>query len=482
VVQRGQGNYPAARTTTEKTLREAIELGIPEAQAMAYADLGVIYSVQGHRLEALESHYKAFRLTPDPMQRMRVLGDLALGLHEIGAYEPARLGFQIVVESNASVEVRTNAMLELMDLESGLGNRVAFERCRAAAEQYRSRMSPRMTVDYLYKFGVGLARFGQAVEVPPVRCLAGFPQACGSVFDCCAIDVRLSPDTVGSKSATLEVTATPGGNASADLAGVDIRDCGLHSPGIRAALEELTEGTLLVSIFGAPYLCPPAPFEATLLLEERLRKEGKRDQVNVVVSTPAPLTLPVAGPDASRYLADRLKERGVTVLTEHAVASIDRQDQTVEFDGGDSLEWQMLLAVPAAAPPPVGAKSQLAGSSGCSQPDRRTFATGAERVYAAGDCTLIPTATAQLPKAGVFAEAAGKISAANLAADLYGGDQVTFDGYGFCFLELPGKQVATVTGDFYAEPHPAVRLTPPDEASFRAKQQWEQERLTAWLG
>jgi Tfp pilus assembly protein PilF len=163
-VQRGQGNYPAARTTTEKVLREANELSLLEAQAMAYADLGVIYSVQGHRLEALESHYKAFRLTPDPVQRMRVLGDLALGLCEIGAYEPARLGFQIVVESNASVEVRTNALLELMDLESALGNRVAFERYRAAAEQYRSRMSPRMTVDYLYKFGVGLVRFGQATR------------------------------------------------------------------------------------------------------------------------------------------------------------------------------------------------------------------------------------------------------------------------------------------------------------------------------
>ncbi|HEX2250927.1 MAG TPA: hypothetical protein VHH32_11310 [Gemmatimonadales bacterium] len=161
-VQRGQGNYPAARTTTETVLSKALELGIPEAQAMAYADLGVIYSVQGNRLAALESHYKAFRLTPDPVQRMRVLGDLALGLSEIGAYEPARLGFQIVVESNASVEVRTNALLELMDLESAVGNRVAFERYRAAAEQYRSRMSPRMTVDYLYKVGVGLLRFGQA--------------------------------------------------------------------------------------------------------------------------------------------------------------------------------------------------------------------------------------------------------------------------------------------------------------------------------
>jgi hypothetical protein len=48
-----------------------------------------------------------------------------------------------------------------MDLESSAGNRVAFERYRGAAEEYGKRMSPRMLVDYQYKLGVGLARFGQ---------------------------------------------------------------------------------------------------------------------------------------------------------------------------------------------------------------------------------------------------------------------------------------------------------------------------------
>ncbi|WP_166348718.1 FAD-dependent oxidoreductase [Phytoactinopolyspora limicola] len=253
-------------------------------------------------------------------------------------------------------------------------------------------------------------------------------------------------------------------------------------PGIRAALDELTEGRLVVTILGAPYLCPPAPFEATLLLEERLRKEGRRDHVDVVVSTPAPLTLPVAGVDASRYLADRMLERGITIHTESKVDTINHESNTIRFTNGETIDWQLLLAVPAAAPPAVVANSSLAGPSGWIEPNRHTFATNADRVYAVGDCTMIATATAQLPKAGVFAEAAGKIAATNLAADLYGGDHITFDGYGFCFLELPGKQVATVTGDFYAQPRPAVRLTPPDEASFRAKLQWEQERLTGWLG
>jgi tetratricopeptide (TPR) repeat protein len=160
-VYRGQGNLPAARETAETVAREAEELRLHEPQAIAYGDLGVVYGLQGLRLEALQAYYRAFQLSTDPLQRMHTLGDLGVGLHEIGAYDAARVAFQIVADSGASTLVRVNALVELMDLESSQGNRMAFERCRARAEEHRARMSPSMSVDYHYKVGVGLARFGQ---------------------------------------------------------------------------------------------------------------------------------------------------------------------------------------------------------------------------------------------------------------------------------------------------------------------------------
>lgn len=251
-------------------------------------------------------------------------------------------------------------------------------------------------------------------------------------------------------------------------------------PAIRAGLEQLTEGCLLVSILGGPYLCPPAPYEAVLAIDEWLRARDRRSRVRLVASTPQPLTLPVAGPDASRYLADRLAERDVTVLTEHAVEAIEAG--TVRFTGGRSLDSDLVLAVPAAAPPPVLAASPLASPSGWVMPDPATFRSAFDRVYAVGDCTQVPTATAQLPKAGVFAEAGGTVAARNLVADLHGGQPATFDGHGYCYLELPGQQVAVVTGNFYAQPRPTVTLSPPDAAAYEAKRQWERDRLDAWLG
>ena len=92
---------------------------------------------------------------------MRVLADLGIGLKELGAHEAARLAFEIVVKSRTSFLVRTNAILELMELESSSGNRMAFERRRAEAEKVRERMPPSMQVDLRLKAGLGLARFGQ---------------------------------------------------------------------------------------------------------------------------------------------------------------------------------------------------------------------------------------------------------------------------------------------------------------------------------
>lgn len=160
-VMRGQGNLPLARSSAEAVIRQAEALNLREVQAMAYADLGVVCELQGLHVEGVQAHYRSFRATEDPLQRMRVLGDLGIGLLNIGAYEPARLAFEIVIGSNTSFLVRTNAVLELMGLESLVGNQMAFERRRAQAQESRDRMTPSMVADFHFKAGTGLARFGR---------------------------------------------------------------------------------------------------------------------------------------------------------------------------------------------------------------------------------------------------------------------------------------------------------------------------------
>jgi tetratricopeptide (TPR) repeat protein len=163
-VLRGQGNLPASRALAESVLRSAKELKLREVQALASADLGALLALQGLPAESVQAKYRAFQLSDDEIQRMRYLGDLGISLAQIGAYAAARTAFEIVIASPSSFLVRTNAILELMDLESGADNRVAFERLRAEAESARDRMPPSMLADYLFKLGEGLARFGKVAR------------------------------------------------------------------------------------------------------------------------------------------------------------------------------------------------------------------------------------------------------------------------------------------------------------------------------
>lgn len=253
-------------------------------------------------------------------------------------------------------------------------------------------------------------------------------------------------------------------------------------PAMHADLDALTTGRVLVSILGGPFQCPPAPYEGALVVAERVREAGRAGAVSVTVSTPQPMALPAAGVDASRYLADRLGEHGVALLSGRAVTSVDGDARVVSFADGSSEPYDVLLGVPAAVAPPLLVEAGLTGGSGFVEPDRHTMRTGFERVYAVGDCTHIATANGALPKAGVFAASAGEVAARNIAADLTGSAPATFDGRGMCFLELPDRRVAFVEGDFYAEPEPDVTLTDADDEHYRRKVEYEASRLATWLG
>ena len=48
---------------------------------------------------------------------------------------------------------------------------------------------------------------------------------------------------------------------------------------INQKLNKIESGKIAIVIMGMPYKCPPAPFEASLLVDSMLRKRGIRDSV-----------------------------------------------------------------------------------------------------------------------------------------------------------------------------------------------------------
>ena len=160
------------------------------------------------------------------------------------------------------------------------------------------------------------------------------------------------------------------------------------------------------------------------------------------------------------------------------------EPQRVELAGGDAIPFDVLFAVPPHRAPKIVVDAGLAEAGGWVKVHPRTLETAFPDVYAVGDVTAIPMANKQpVPKAGVFAESEGEVVAERIAAKLDGrATEATFDGRGFCFLEIGGEEAMFVRGNFLADPEPDVELTPPSHQSFLEKALFERDRLDAWFG
>jgi sulfide:quinone oxidoreductase len=110
--------------------------------------------------------------------------------------------------------------------------------------------------------------------------------------------------------------------------------------------------------------------------------------------------------------------------------------------------------------------------------DSRTLETGIPGVYAIGD-----VATIGVPKAGVFAEGAGRVVAASLIAQLGRGEEPeAYDGLGSCFIEFGGGRVGRVDVDFLSGPKPTGTFQEPSEALAAEKQDFGASRRARWFG
>ena len=248
---------------------------------------------------------------------------------------------------------------------------------------------------------------------------------------------------------------------------------------IRNKLENIESGKIAISIMGMPYKCPPAPFEASLLIDSMLRKMGKRDSVEIHFYSPAPITLPAAGPEVSKQILDLINSEKITFHNSCKIKSVE--SKKLIFENGED-DFDLLLAVPPHIAPRVIYDSKLAKESAFIPIDR-DCKTSFENVYAVGDVTsLVVTETAAVPKAGVFAEGEGLAVAKNIVAKIQGkDDSALFDGKGGCFIESGKDTASLIEVDMFTNEKPTTNLTESTSENLSKKHEFEKERLTKWL-
>lgn len=245
---------------------------------------------------------------------------------------------------------------------------------------------------------------------------------------------------------------------------------------VREMLPEFRGGRVVIAVLGPFYKCPPAPYEAALLLHDYLSERGCRDASTITVLTPLPSPIPVSR-EVSQGVLDGIRARGIDFWPDSKVPAIDPATQTAHLKDGRTIGYDLFLGIPRHRAPAVVEESGLA-VDGWIPVDTRTFATRFPDVYAIGDVTSAP-----VPRAGVFAEGEAATLAEHLIARLRGEDADTsYAGAAACYMEVGGGLVARADVEFLTGPRPTGTWHPASLDIAREKESFAAIRRDRWFG
>jgi sulfide:quinone oxidoreductase len=257
---------------------------------------------------------------------------------------------------------------------------------------------------------------------------------------------------------------------------------------LQPVLERFAGGDVAILIPKAPFKCPPAPYEAAMLLHHAFERRGLAGKARIAVYTVEGAPMATAGPEMGNRIKAELAGRGIAFHPQKKTVRVDAAARRMVFEDGEA-GFDLLISVPPHEAPKVVRDAGLVNASGWIPVDPQTLevkSPGAPgRMYAAGDVTAVPLPgrykpdmPLSLPKAGVFAHAHGEVIAHQIAAKVAGtAPDATFGGVGYCYLETGGGRAIKADGSFFELPNPVMRSEPPDEAQFKDKLDWVARQL-----
>ena len=243
---------------------------------------------------------------------------------------------------------------------------------------------------------------------------------------------------------------------------------------LRDALSSFRGGSIRLVVSSTPFKCPPAPYEAAMLIDDHLRNKGLRDKSDIQIFTPEPQPMPIAGPEVGNTVVSMLNEKGIGFHSNTKVSLIDGSSKQIVFENSSREKYDLLIAIPPHTTPKVIRESGgLADASEWISVDPKNMQTKYDRVYAIGDVAAVKLPSGMmLPKAATFAFGQAEIVASNIASSVLGTETRNWDGFGECFIETGSGNAAYGSGSFYSSPKPVINLQIPSKELRERKDVW----------
>lgn len=244
---------------------------------------------------------------------------------------------------------------------------------------------------------------------------------------------------------------------------------------LRDEIRRFDSGVALVAVLGPFFKCPPAPYEAAMMLHEDLQQRGIGDAATIKVLTPLPSPIPISR-EISEGILSGLARRGIEFFPQTKVTRIDTTESSAVLADGGAVRFDLFLGIPVHRAPSVVEASGLT-HEGWIPVDTRNFATAFPNVYAIGDVTSAP-----VPRAGVFAEGEAATLADHLLAELRGDEAPSpYGGVASCYVEFGGGAVGRADVDFLTGTQPTGRFQTPSLEIGEEKSAFAAHRRRRWF-
>jgi sulfide:quinone oxidoreductase len=212
------------------------------------------------------------------------------------------------------------------------------------------------------------------------------------------------------------------------------------------------------------------------MLHDYLTTRGLRDACEISLVMPFGAPIPPS-PDTSRALLQAFQDRDIAWVPNHLVRALDPDRRVAVLDDDSEMPYDLFLGIPKHRVPDVVAASGMT-EDGWIPVNPLTLETRFPGVYAVGDVTSVGT-----PKAGVFAEGAGRVVAEEIIATFENGDQPPgYDGRGFCYIEFGAGRVGSVEVQFLSGQPPTGTFYGASVERAAEKKEFGASRRARWFG
>ena len=219
-------------------------------------------------------------------------------------------------------------------------------------------------------------------------------------------------------------------------------------------LKSFDGNRITILVKSLPYKSPVAPYESAMLIDNYLREENRRDDVEISIYTPEDRPMPFADEKIIARVTELMSLKNIRYYPNHQFVREEGGKLILNKDNDESVtvDAGLIAFTPKHTAPRILAEAGLLGDSGWIEPDAATLETKFENVYAIGDVIDIPIdATHSLPKAGIFARHQAEVVAHNIMRKIADkAPDKTFEFKGSYILDQ-GDKADKISGDFRSD-------------------------------